>query len=405
MTDRPSICVVVFDRLGAGWLGPYGNRWVRTPHFNRLAAESLLAEFVIAESDSLDAIYQGYWTGVPAWSSIIGSPENLATCARRAGYRPLLMTDVPSLAALPWAASFDEPLCVSYPAPRKAARELEQTQVCDFFRTAVQHWQPGSTPDLLWLHAGGMDVAWDAPTELAAWFGDEEDPTPPPVWLPPQCQLPLPVDPDLLLGFVHNYAAQVAACDHALGWLVETLAAAGRLENMWLMITSPRGYPLGERGLVGTAGDGLYGEVLQVPWLIRPPHPWQRCSRWPGLWQGTDLFTTLTTLLGTPAGDGVSLTDLAAGTSAPPELALAAADGALAMRCATWFYREAWHAEERLPALYVKPDDRWEVNEVSRRAPAVATACADWLAVWQATRSVAVRRSPELPEALLLPPG
>ena len=47
------VVVFVIDRLGASWLGPYGNTWLETPHFNRLAAESLVCETAIADSSDL----------------------------------------------------------------------------------------------------------------------------------------------------------------------------------------------------------------------------------------------------------------------------------------------------------------------------------------------------------------
>ncbi len=36
-----AICIIV-DRLQAGYLGPYGNTWIDTPSFDRLASQSFL---------------------------------------------------------------------------------------------------------------------------------------------------------------------------------------------------------------------------------------------------------------------------------------------------------------------------------------------------------------------------
>ena len=42
--------VLVVDRLAAPFLGPYGNTWLDTPQFNRLAASSMLMEHALIES-------------------------------------------------------------------------------------------------------------------------------------------------------------------------------------------------------------------------------------------------------------------------------------------------------------------------------------------------------------------
>ena len=40
--EKRRAVVLVIDRLGAGYLGPFGNTWIDTPCFNQLASQSLL---------------------------------------------------------------------------------------------------------------------------------------------------------------------------------------------------------------------------------------------------------------------------------------------------------------------------------------------------------------------------
>jgi len=49
--------VLVIDRLGPGMMGPYGNTWLDTPHLNRLASESLLFEYALADSPALATVF------------------------------------------------------------------------------------------------------------------------------------------------------------------------------------------------------------------------------------------------------------------------------------------------------------------------------------------------------------
>src|SRR5438105_12240723 len=95
--------VLVIDRLGAGWLGPYGNTWLETPNFNRLAASSVLWETVVAESPDLRSSYRSCWTGrhVLEASSEAWSP--LPDLATNAGGLTALVTDEAEVAGHPLA--------------------------------------------------------------------------------------------------------------------------------------------------------------------------------------------------------------------------------------------------------------------------------------------------------------
>src|SRR3954468_2411615 len=88
-----SAVVVVIDRLGAGWIGPYGNTWLDTPNFNRLAARSVLCETVIADSPDLGGAYRGYWTGQHVMELENEAPRGLAELATAAGASVVLVSD------------------------------------------------------------------------------------------------------------------------------------------------------------------------------------------------------------------------------------------------------------------------------------------------------------------------
>src|SRR5262249_61341886 len=126
-------------------------------------------------------------------------------------------------------------------------------------------------PFLLRIHAQGMTGPWDAPLELRYQFADEDDPVPPDFVEPPRKALTPDYDPDDLLGLAHAYAGQVALVDYCLGMLLEAVDRHPLGGETLLAVTSPRGYPLGEHLRVGPGDDALYGELLQVPLLVRPP--------------------------------------------------------------------------------------------------------------------------------------
>src|SRR5687767_11396436 len=103
-----SAIVLVADRLGAGYLGPYGNTWLPTPTFNALAAESLLVEFALADSPDLAAVYRSYWSGRHALDARDAADEgsSLGEQLSAAGIAATLLTDELRLITHPLASGF-----------------------------------------------------------------------------------------------------------------------------------------------------------------------------------------------------------------------------------------------------------------------------------------------------------
>ena len=89
---KRSAVVVVVDRLGAGFLGPYGNTWLETPHFNRLASESLVVETALADSADLADAYRALWRGLHRLEPSLESDRGLAELAAAAGYETVLIS-------------------------------------------------------------------------------------------------------------------------------------------------------------------------------------------------------------------------------------------------------------------------------------------------------------------------
>src|SRR5262245_46022639 len=101
-----SAVVLSIDRLGAGWLGPYGNTWVDTPNFNRLAARSVLCETILADSADLAANCRSGWTGRQAIEPDRAGGPSMPELATAAGMQSLLLTDEPQVAEQPLVGGF-----------------------------------------------------------------------------------------------------------------------------------------------------------------------------------------------------------------------------------------------------------------------------------------------------------
>ena len=365
-----SAIVVVIDRLGAGFLGPYGNTWLDTPHFNRLASQSLLVETAVADAVELPLAYRAWWTGRHALEPAMDSRPALPQAARDAGLPAVLITDEPLVAELPEAASFSQRIVVPQPPADKAAQVVEETGLARLFLAAIQQLSSQDEPALVWVHARGMAGSWDAPAAMRQQFADEDDPLPPEFVEPPRRHLPDDFDPDELLGIVHAYAGQVSLADACLGLLLETIDSSPAAREAMVAFTSPRGYPLGEHRRIG--GSDLFGELVHVPLVVRLPAEDKNALRLQGLVQPPDLFATITQWLGlasaAPAMFAQSLLPAIHGEAlAPRQLAHATGPAQSLLRSPAWLLREVVVDDEIFRQLYAKPDDRWEANEVAAR--------------------------------------
>ena len=179
-----------------------------------------------------------------------------------------------------------------------------------------------------------------------------------------------------------SFAAAVTTADAGLGKLFAALAEHGFDDAAWLF-TSDRGQALGEHGVVGDYRPWLYQELVHVPLIARLPDRAGEGRRVGGLTVPADVCATLLELHGVPvpAGlDGVSLMPQLRGREttdrACVESGLATPDAAeRAVRTSEF----ACILPTRVPEgddmhqaeLYVKPDDRFEANDVANEHPEV----------------------------------
>jgi arylsulfatase A-like enzyme len=398
MTAR-SLIVLVVDRLGAGWLGPYGATWIDTPNFNRLAAASLLCENVLADSPSLEQTYRGYLLGEhalasaagrEAWhqlqsrlestgDSLLGNEGSSAATpatswlhqAQADQRRTLLLTDDPEVAHYEACQAFAEHIVLPVSDPSEPADDVDATGLAHIFEAAADTLRNSKPPFVLFIHARGLSGPWDAPLELRNRFADEDDPTPPSFVTPPNLRATAQFDPDELLGYRQAYAGQVTLLDMCLGMLIDEIDRQPWSRQSALVVTSPRGYPLGHHGRIGPCDEALYGDLLHVPLLLRLPDGSTLAQRRRGLVQSPGLAATTADLLGyTPpaATSSRSLLRLLH-EHQPAEWQLACALGPeqRLIRTPAWLMRETLLGDHLHHELFAKPDDYWEVNEVANR--------------------------------------
>jgi arylsulfatase A-like enzyme len=379
----PNVICLVVDGLRTSALGTYGAAGCETPAFDRLASESFVFDQAFVDTANLPLIYRGFWQGLAA-----SMPEEAGVALASLpgwltgqGYLTLLITDEPLVAEHTLASEF-QTVHLLAPGEEENAGDLSQTQMARLFADlldSLETMEKESQPDpkFVWLHAQGFLAPWDGPLELRQSVADEEDPLPPDFTRVPNFRLAAGYDPDELLGVAQAYAGQVMALDACLAAFLDYFNTGAWQGNTVLMILGSRGFPLGEHLRVGYVDEALYGELLHVPCLLRLPQGVSAGFRTGALVQPCDWAVTVTDLLGTALPDKEKLS----GKSVLPlvrdeiehlrqAILMYGANGERALRTTAWHMR--WRDDE-LVELFVKPDDRWEANEISTRCTEIVS--------------------------------
>lgn len=353
-----NILVIAVDGLRAAALGAYGNTTFPTPALDEFAAQSLLFDNCFVDSADLATIYQSLW----------GGDASLVKSHNVQGYATTLVTDDTAVASVGAAAGFDETVQVT-DSTSERADDVSATAFARVFAATSELLELNKQPKLVWVHSRGMHGPWDAPLELQEPLLEleEGDPQPAESVTAPDILLDKHSDPDTAFRWNCAYAAQVMALDACFGELIESLdeAAPGKWQ---VVLCGVRGFPLGEHQRVGGVDERLHVEQLHVPLVWRFHDGSYRLSRNGVLASLADLPARL-------------LADSSTSIQWPEHDALFATSpsGACVIRTADWTLRTEPQESSEDPSgrlgptrceLYVRPDDRWEANDV-------ANLCAD----------------------------
>ena len=228
--------------------------------------------------------------------------------------------------------------------------------------------------DLVWCHAGSLDLAWDADDTFRAAYVDPDDPPPPAGAVPPRLVVTADTDPDIIAGWRHVYAGQVTLLDRCLAVL---LAAAG--DDCTILVAGVRGMPLGLHGLLGPGPLPPYAELVRLPAILVDRTGRMAGQRHGGLVTPADLGATLAETLGgesLPPHEPWQGRSLAAVFSdwgdAGRDRVIVEGSAGLAVVTPAWHLVQVSPSDDPLVRLYAKPDDCFDLCDVADRCPMVA---------------------------------
>jgi arylsulfatase A-like enzyme len=422
--------VITFDRLPTSFLACYGNSWIETPNFDRLAARSATFHQHFAESLTLDTVRHAWWSGCYE--------------CRRSG-EPQTRDWLPALLASRGIAV--RLLLESGAEEEQSARELSRlfpdcTEVVagadglevspddtPFLRLVARAQRDlrllrtsRSEPWLLWIKSRGVPVPWLPPTEYARRFLDIEDDEPEDEpssgeadeddetdeleeeeeegeeendgallemsdsqfedLLRSAAALPQgrPLR-DAMTDFDRALARKVlggyvALLDTGLGRLLETIEQSAASSPTLVLLTAAQGLSARDSGVLRDEWEQSADEIVHTPLMIRPAglnHGMRRQS----LTQPLDLFPTLLEWFGiegpATALEGQSLLPAIRGQQSEPRRLAFGADGQSiqTVRTADHYFvqKSAEQGSEPARRLFAKPEDAWEVNDLAGQLP------------------------------------
>ncbi|MBI3466932.1 MAG: sulfatase [Planctomycetes bacterium] len=341
--------IISLGGLNAESVGCYGNGGIQTPHLDRLAAEGFVLDQAFADSPDPMAARRAWWTArhqFPLSRAEAGADlaagevpcqeQSLLGLLRSNGIRTNLIRDMPGIRSsdVPEEGDFERIIELEPHPPDSTGRAFETA------RQWLEH-EAGNGPSLVFLDCCGVH----GPAGLGA-----------------------------------GEAQTVEALDTQLGSFLDGLQARGVWEGSLMLVTSDFGESVGLRD-ASDAVSGLHEERVHVPLILRWPGQTDPASRSPALVQAVDLMPTLLDAFGVavpPSVQGLSLLPLVRFEQRKlrEHACMGIAGRGWAIRTAQWhliFPQPDPHGDgSSEPRLYVKPDDRWERNDVAKQFPDVA---------------------------------
>jgi arylsulfatase A-like enzyme len=372
--------VIEVPGLHLGYLGCYGNDWIDTPHLDRLAAEGVVFDRHFA--DCPNALAPGRWTGhyrFPLPDDPPPSDDDLADQLEHVfGLQRLFAARGITLKQNAAIDSFGSS------GPRETLEEVVQAALAGLEQlVSLDGW-------MMWVGLRSLIPPWQVPPEfLDPYFAEEEeeeaqeadeeqaeDSEPLVPWPDPPIG-PIDTSDDRAWQRLQNtFAAAVAHLDAQLGLILEQLEKRKPLDDVMICVTANRGLALGEHGIIGDCRPWLHEEVMHLPLIIRLPGGAEAGRRVSALTQPVDLLPTLLAAFDVPIPDslhGRNLLPLIHGETAKiRDYACAGLQLGerieWALRTPDWSFilpvRQTVDDPPRPKQLYVKPDDRWEFNDL-----------------------------------------
>ena len=384
-TNQPrKVIVLVVDRLSPSQIGAYGNTCHDTDAMNRIASQGILFDQAVSPIASLEAGYQQLFQAASTSNATKAPAETWLAAVNEAGVETTFICDRDWLAESPVLAGFDSVSRLSVKPLDRLASRVSQTSLARFFAQAIDRLESMPSQSLAWIDCSGLAGQWDAPSKLRQSLADPDDPEPPTFHEPASFVFDSKDgDPDALLGVQQAVDAQVRMLDDFIGVLVDVLEQPEFASTMFCL-TSLRGYPLGQHGLVGSADAPVaqtlplkygYSESLRAPLMVCLPEHYadgrpicDQAVRSGKLVTPAVMLSLIESFLSQKDDQVESwLVEHSMLPDCDRTLVVGQNGEEIVLLTNAWKFMLNTQTDDC--ELYAKPDDLWEVNDVSQRCP------------------------------------
>ena len=427
-----NIILVVFDSLRKDSVGTYGSPpWgpIKTPHFDKFAAESLVFTRAYPESlptlparraiytgqrvypfHNADFHFKGDFVGAPGWGPIPEEQPTLAEMLREADYRTGLISDVYHMfkPSKNFWRGFDQwkflrgqekdfarsgPRLTQEQLDYWLPREMQNERTIDFINQCIMNIHDRTKEEDFF--------AAQVLRESAIWLEQNQDAQdifltvesfdPHEPWLVPAHYRRLyseemgqeqvksgystpDMSPQLLRRTQFNYSGLVTYCDRWFGYLMETVRVLGMLDDTVIIFTADHGHSIGDYEYMGKRGYPSAPEVYDIPLMVRHPDGKGAGERSDLLVQHTDIAGEILSVAGVePPGklDGMPFFDIAAeGGDQIRDHATVAWGSAVTVVDDRWWFNSKVNGKGVF--LYDMNTENWYGNNVADENPGVA---------------------------------
>jgi choline-sulfatase len=356
--ERPNVLVICADDHAPYVMGAYGNRVVRTPNLDRLAAQGMRFDRAYCNSPVCTASRQSFLTG--RYPRTLGVtlletplPESeltLADILTSAGY------DTAAIGKMHFNSPLRHGFALRLDAPEhRRALELRGSVAIAPDSAVLPPWRPFRDPARVWLNADCLPLAADADM-AGTWFAEEAAafltaPREQPFFLivsftephspfhfpiefrgrhdPAEFTIPEPVPADMAQmpaifrdlttedkqGITAAYYTSVEFLDRNVGRVLDALDRSGKAGQTLVVYLGDHGYLLGQHGRFEKHTS--YEEAVRAPLAVRLPSTIPAGLSTTALVEFIDIVPTVLEVCGidTPPGvQGLSLRGLLDGS-------------------------------------------------------------------------------------------
>lgn len=366
--------VLSFDSLAARSIGCYGNEWIETPNFDRLAATGVVFDLHFADAIDDNAGLSWATTQLSTDQALANDHQSIGDALRHAGVQARLIS---ATSSQPWQvrAQFEQAQLVEGQSGPDA--DPSSVPIAELVKAGLAAWNDPSFQSqqrLLWLHAPAPGIPPKGFDSL--YFEDFEE----------RGQIVEQLSDEERRQHPAMYGGSVSLIDHWLGELITGLNLEQQSTPTLLIVTALRGQlwqpiPSANPQASTTTNQTLTDQVIQTPLILKLANDERftifQSQRSDRLTQSSSLAPTLVEWLRHPE-DSASvnsgyLGNLMSTTAGRTQIRVANGDRGFAIRTPEWLCihqsnrdqgsESAGHA--MTSRLYTKPEDVWDMNDVA----------------------------------------